>query len=130
MIKDRFYKDNPLITDIEALNRDLSKNAVVIYGTTEGNLLLAKYIMELPVSIEQNKILADKIYEGKNLRFITAWPNPHNTKRGFLIYTAQRAEDIPGINSVFHGPTDYVIAEQLKILHSGDYKKDKYNWIF
>ena len=43
MIKDRFYKDNPLITDAQALKRDLSNHAVVMYGTTEGNLLLAKY---------------------------------------------------------------------------------------
>lgn len=130
MIKDRFYNDNPLITDAEALNRDLSKHAVVMYGTAEGNLLLAKYIKELPVSVEQNEIVADKVYEGENLRFITAWPNPHNAKRGFLIYTAQKAEDIPGINSVFHGPTDYVIAEQLKILHSGDYEKSEKIWKF
>ena len=129
-IKDMFYKENPVITDSEALSRDLSVHAVVMYGTPEGNLLLAKYMKGLPFSIEHDKIMADKVYERENLRFITAWPNPHNNKRGFLIYTAQNAEDIPGINSVFHGPTDYVIAEQLKILHSGDYKKDKENWIF
>ncbi len=130
MIKDMFYKDNPLITDAEALNRDFSKHAVVMYGTAEGNLLLAKYLRELPVSIKQDKITADKEYEGENLRFITAWPNPHNAKRGFLIYTAQKAEDIPGINSVFHGPTDYVIAQELEVLHSGDYKKETESWIF
>ncbi len=129
-IKDMFYKDNPLITDAEALKRDLSKHAVVMYGTVEGNLFLAKYIKELPFRIEHDKVVADKIYQGENLRFITAWPNPHNAKRGFLIYTAQKAKDIPGINSVFHGPTDYIIAEQLKILHSGDYKKEDENWTF
>jgi hypothetical protein len=129
-LKDMFYKDNPLIADKEALKRDLSKHAVVIYGTTGGNLLLAKYIKELPFSIEQDKVVADKVYEGENLRFITAWPNPDNTKRGILIYTAQKAEDIPGINSVFHGPTDYVIAQELKILHSGDYEKSGKTWIF
>lgn len=130
MIKDRFYKDNPLITDQEALKRDLSNHAVVIYGTAEANLLLANYVEELPIVLEQNKVVADKVYKGENLRFITAWPNPHNTKRGFLIYTAQKAADIPGINSVFHGPTDYVIAQELKILFSGDYKKENGNWIF
>lgn len=130
MIRNRFYKENPLMTDEEALKGDLSKHAVVMYGTVEGNLLLAKYIRELPVSIQKDKIVADKAYAGENLRFITAWPNPLNSKRGFLIYTAQKAEDIPGINSVFHGPTDYVIAEQLNVLSSGDYKKDNENWIF
>jgi len=130
MIKDMFYKENPLLTDTEALKRDLSKHAVVIYGTAEGNLLLEKYMKELPVSIGHDKIVADKTYEGENLRFITAWPSPENAKRGFLIYTAQKAEDIPGINSVFHGPTDYVIARELAVLHSGDYKKDDKIWVF
>jgi len=36
----------------------------------------------------------------------------------------------PEINSVFHGPTDYVIAQELKVLHSGDYKKDEEGWKF
>ncbi len=130
MIKDRFYRNNPLITDKEALHRDLSKHAVVMYGTKEGNLLLAEFIKEMPVSIERDKILADRAYEGENLRFITAWPNPYNPDRGLLIYSAQQAMDIPGINSVFHGPTDYVIAQERKVLHSGDYKKDKEGWKF
>lgn len=130
MIKERFYQNNPLITDKEALDWDLSKYAVVMYGTPEGNLLLTKYIGELSVTIEKEKISADKVYEGENLRFITAWPNPQNPNRGFLIYSAQRAEDIPGINSVFHGPTDYVISQELKVLHSGDYIKDKEGWKF
>ena len=129
-IKNMFYQNNPLITDVEALKQDLSNHAVVMYGTTDGNLLLAKYIKGLPFSIEHDKVVADKVYLGENLRFITAWPNPHNAKRGFLIYTAQKAEDIPEINSVFHGPTDYVIAEQLKILHSGDYEKSNKYWQF
>jgi hypothetical protein len=129
-IKAMFYQDNPLITDEEALKWDLSNHSVVMYGTAEGNLLLAKYIGDLPVIIGNDKIVADRAYEGEHLRFITAWPNPQNTKRGFLIYTAQQAEDIPEVNSVFHGPTDYVIAKELKILKSGDYEKTGTTWTF
>ena len=130
MIKERFYEENPMITDAEALERDLSKHEVVMYGTIEGNLLIEKYREKIPVTLENDRIVADKVYEGEHLRFITAWPNPQNDKRGFLIYTAQKAEDIPGINSLFHGPTDYVIAQELKILHAGDYKKNGKTWIF
>ncbi len=129
-IKDMFYQENPLITDTEALKWDLSKHAVVIYGTAEGNLLLAKYIKELPVSIGRDKIIVDKTYEGESLRFITAWPNPNNPKKGILIYTAQKAEDIPGMNSIFHGPTDYVVARELEVLVSGNYKKNDKIWVF
>jgi len=74
--------------------------------------------------------VADKVYQGTDLRFISAWPNPQNPKRGILIYTAQQAGDIVGINSVFHGPTDYVVARGTTVLKAYNYKKNKDNWSF
>ncbi|MFQ5983206.1 MAG: hypothetical protein ACE5KS_07520, partial [Woeseiaceae bacterium] len=46
------------------------------------------------------------VYTGEDLRFITAWPNPQNPEKGVVMYAAQRAQDVVGINAVFHGPTD------------------------
>lgn len=84
---------------------------MVAYGTPSGNLLLKKYIDLLPVKIEKDKIIADTVYPGNGLRYITAWPNPQNSKIGIVIYTAQKADDIIGINSVFKGLTDIVIVK-------------------
>jgi len=64
------------------------------------------------------------------LLFITAWPDPQNPKRGVVIYTAQKAEDIIGINSVFHGPTDYVVAKGTDSLKAANYKKQNGQWSF
>ncbi len=47
-----------------------------------------------------------------------------------MIYTAQRAEDIPGINGVIHGPTDYVVARGREILKAGDYVNKSGKWTF
>jgi hypothetical protein len=127
-IKKRFYKDRPILTDKEALEKDLSKNSVVAYGTTNGNLFIAKYINEIPIKVESDKITADKVYKGTNLRFITTWPNPSNPERGMVFYTAQQSEDVLNINSVFHGPTDYVIAKATRILKSGNYTKKNGTW--
>lgn len=129
-VQQALYPNVPILTDVEALERDLSENAVVAYGTLEGNLLLARYAGELPVRIEADRIVADSVYRGHDLRLITAWPNPANPARGVLIYTAQRAEDIPGINSVFHGPTDYVVARGTDRLWEGDYVKSDGTWTF
>jgi len=82
----------------------------------------------VPVTIEPNSIVSDLEYEGTDLRFITAWPNPDNPRRGVLIYTAQRAQDVVGINSVTHGTTDYVIAQGETILGAGSYMKSKDQW--
>ena len=100
----------------------------MVYGTPTGNLWLKQYIVDLPVRIEPDRILVDKPYEGTHLRFITAWPNPENPQYPVVIYTAQQAEDVININSVFHGPTDYVVAQGRKILVSGNYIKQQGIW--
>ena len=129
-IQRRFYPQSPVITDAEAIKRDLSGNSLILYGTMSGNLWLKENVPKFPFTIEANRIVADKVYQGTDLRFISAWPNPQNPKRGILIYTAQQAGDIVGINSVFHGPTDYVVARGTTVLKAYNYKKNKDNWSF
>lgn len=129
-IQRQFFPGRPIMTDEEALQKDLSPYAVVIYGTPEGNRLLARLLPQLPVRFGKQRIMAGQVFEGDHLRFITAWPNPDNPEQGILIYTAQQAGDIPGINTLFHGPTDYVIAQGKKILKAADYRKEKGVWKF
>ena len=129
-IHDSFFTDSPILTDKDALNRDLSSNALVVYGTPKGNLWLSQNLPKLPVRIESDRIVAETVYQGNRLRFITAWPNPQNPKRGVVIYTAQKAEDIIGINSVFHGPTDYVVAKGEESLKAANYNKQNGQWSF
>lgn len=127
-IKDRFFQDSPIITDKEALQKDLSKNAVIAYGTPKGNLFIAKHIKKMPVQIESDRIVVDKIYKGNDLRFISAWLNPQNPEKGMVFYTAQRPEHVLQINNVFHGPTDYVIARGTDVLASANYNKKNQTW--
>jgi hypothetical protein len=126
----RFFPQSPVIMDAEAIGRDFSRNSLILFGTMNGNLWLKENAAKFPFTIEPNRIVADKVYEGTDLRFISGWPNPQNTKRGILVYTAQQAGNIAGINSVFHGPTDYVVAKQDTVLKADNYKKNKNNWSF
>jgi len=130
IIRDRFFAGRPVITDQEALQRDLSANSLVVYGSPTGNLWLAKLLPQLPVRIDPDRIVAEAEYRGTNLRFITAWPNPQNPEKGVVIYTAQRAEDVVDINAVFHGPTDYVIARGTEVLNAAHYTKADGRWNF
>jgi hypothetical protein len=66
---------------------------------------------------------ADKDYPGTDLRLIAGWVNPANPGKGMIIYTAQKAEDIPGINRIPHGMTQLVIARGQEILKHGFFKK-------
>jgi len=123
-------RDVKVMTDAEALQADLSGSSLGVYGTPKGNLWLAKHIAALPVAIEPDGITADRLYKGSDLRFISAWPNPQNPQKGIVIYTAQRAEDIIGINAVMHGPTDYLVARGQTILRAADYVNKKGRWAF
>jgi hypothetical protein len=119
-----------IMADSEALADGLADSAVSVYGTPQGNLWLAKYMGQLPVVIEPNRITTDRVHDGSDLRFVTAWPHPSNPKLGMVVYTAQRAQDVVGINSVFHGPTDYVVAQGQTILQSGSYSGKDGTWTF
>ena len=123
-----FYKDRPILTDKEALQKDLSKNTIIAFGTPKGNLFIAEYIAGMPIKVESDRVVADKVYKGTNLRFISGWPNPRNPEKGMVFYMAQRPEDVPNINSIFHGPTDYVIARGREPLVSANYDKKNGIW--
>jgi hypothetical protein len=126
----RSFANADVITDSEALEVDLSSRSLIVYGTPDGNLWLAKHMKYLPVKIEVDKIVADTDYTGEHLRFMTAWPNPYNPRLGMVIYTACKAQDLIGINSIFHGPTDYLVASGDETLHAADYDKDGDKWSF
>ncbi|MCM1991258.1 DUF4932 domain-containing protein [Oceanirhabdus seepicola] len=128
--KDKLGEQAEIITDKEALEKDLSDKNLIVFGTLEGNLWLKRYSKAFPFKIEEDKITADKVYKGNNVRFITSMPNPINKNKGMIIYTAQKAKSIIGINSVFIGPIDFVIAEDTKEINSGYYIKENGIWRF
>jgi len=130
IIKDMFWSEAELIDDVDALEKDLSDYIIVAYGTMEGNLWLNHYKEQFPFQVKDDSIMANEEYEGTDLAFITAMANPQNYKNPLIIYTAQNSDDIVDINSVYHGGTDYIIANDTKEVHSGFYDKNKEEWSF
>ena len=125
-----FYKKAVILSDDEALKQDLSGKTVVVYGTMTGNSWLASLSADLPFKLESDRIMADKEYPGEHLRLIAAWPNPKNEEKGIVIYTAQQAADVVGINGVFHGPTSFVVATGTDILQADNYVRRDGKWTF
>jgi len=126
--KNHFFPQAEIMKDADALKKDLSNYFIIAYGTINGNLWLDHYKNVFPVQINADNIMADKEYIGTDLSFISALPNPQNYKNPLLVYTAQKSEDI--LHRILHGPTDYVIAKDIKELHSGNYDKNKDKWTF
>ncbi|WBW97501.1 S41 family peptidase [Oceanirhabdus sp. W0125-5] len=123
MLEKNLNMNIDVITDEQALNKDLSEYNVIVYGTMEGNLLLSKYKDNFQFKIEQEKIKIDgNEYMGNAYRFITAVQNPQNNDKALIIYTAQKESDIVDINNTNHGMSAYHLFVGEEVVASGYYE--------
>ena len=123
-LRDRFFKNAEILTDEQALARDLSSYSVLAYGTLTGNKWLAKYRDSIPAMAA----LA-AVPDAGPLRLIAVLANPQNPKLGAVAYTATEASAVAGINALFAGPTAYVIGKGTEVLKSGDYRRRDGAWV-
>jgi hypothetical protein len=92
---------------------ELTGHEVVLYGSPTSNLLVDDLLKRNGWRVSPEEIfVADKHFVGPSLILIACRPNPGDGYRGVLLYTAARDEDLVGVNGVFHGPTDWVVARR------------------
>ena len=128
-IRDRLLKDSEILTDVEALSRDLSRSPVIAYGTLAGNKWLERYREGIPALAEFQTPEIQAMSGGDPLRLIASFPHPQNPKLGALVYTATDAASVAGINSLMHGSTAYVIGRGTMVLKTGDYAERAGRWV-
>jgi len=92
-------------------------------------LVLDKYLDQIPLAINRNRVTANRTYEGDDYQLITGWINPLNKNRKMTIYTAQNIEMLNNINQVSLGDSNYVIAKNYKPVKYGNYKRIMKVWI-
>lgn len=128
--RNMFSFEIKIITDDEALKIDLSNSDIVIFGTTNGNLFLKKYIDNIPIKITDSYIISNKIIKGTELQLVTSWTNPFNDKKAMIIYTAQKVDNIKNFNfSANKDQYHYWIAENLIPINIGNYEKNSRVWM-
>ncbi|HQQ68054.1 MAG TPA: DUF4932 domain-containing protein, partial [Candidatus Cloacimonadota bacterium] len=119
------------VSDQTALDMDLSKKTLCLYGAWGTNLIMEKFKQDMPFEILPDRIIADKAYEGTQLRIALCLPNPLNNKLGMCIYTAQSAEAMKSSNAIFHGPEDWYVSDSdIEVLGSGSFKNKDGRWSF
>ena len=124
-------KESIVISDSIALNMSLDEYGILCYGTMDNNLFLSHNKNTLPFQIENGVLFADKEYRDPDLIFITCVPNPQNNKRGMIIYTALKSNNIININNYSHGSCDYHIFNGGQTaLTEGYYSKKSTLWKF
>lgn len=123
--------DAQAVTDSEALAMDLKNRPLYLYGAWGTNLVLEKFKSILPFKIDENGIMADKRYEGRDLRIALCLLHPLNPKLGIVIYTAQNTRAMKNSNSFFHGPEDWCVTNaDLEILGQGNFNDKAEVWRF
>ncbi len=117
----RFFKNAELLDDQQAIGRSLAGADLIVFGTPE-HAWLVRLRERLPFRYEDGSVVLEgRRFTGTHLRVICAIRHPDDAQRRALLYTAAHAEDIAGINGVFHGPTEWVIADGARTLAAGSF---------
>jgi tetratricopeptide (TPR) repeat protein len=133
--KDKFGYNLPCKKDTEVSEGELKENNLVLFGTPTSNKVMRALSDYLPIKIWEKRIeVGSKSYDGEKTGVIMLIPNPFNEEKFVLIYTSYNPKLQLEAQSVFHGPTDYVIFSEepeknLSILEEGFfYKRSGRRW--
>ena len=102
-------KDAKIVSDTTALKMDLSDYNLSVWGTPKGNKFLQKYFREIPLLIEDTRVIAENIYEGTGYGILIGWVNPLNKDKTMAIYTGQSPYDVIDFNTIPNGAGNYHI---------------------
>lgn len=121
---DRLFNipDSMIIPDTVAMSMKFVNKDIVCYGSIYGNLWIKDHLKDFPIEITPDYIKGKEVHKGKNQRLLTSWFNPDSNGNYIRLYTSQRSEEVLNINYVFHGPTNYVIADsEYNPMENGNY---------
>jgi hypothetical protein len=114
----------------EVGEEDLSTRSLILYGTPRSNPVLARMLEGFGWRVAEDGIHLDgRQFEGRGLALIACKPHPRDDKQAVTVYTAGRDEDLVNLNSLFHGPTDWIVARHVgggrfEEVASGDFPRD------
>jgi hypothetical protein len=117
-IRDRFFKGAGIATALPD-DKDLAGRTLIVFATP-ADPFVQRYGARLPFRYADGAVDVDgRRFTGAHLRVIAAVRNPADASRAALLYTAAHLPDLVDINGVFHGPTEWVVADGRQPLASG-----------
>ena len=128
-------------SDRELTGQDIQTCTIYIYGSPQNHSLFQQVRDQLPIRFEDDGIVVGrKKFMGQDTGAIFVCPNPLSPEHRLVIYGTVSPQALTDMNSIFHGPTDYVIfnnttrhfsevndADRFLLLGSFD-KSDPANW--
>ena len=127
-------------SDRELTEQDIQTRTICIYGSPENHSFFQRVRDQLPIVFEDDGIIVgNKKCRGRDVGAIFVCPNPLNPEHQLLIYGTVSPEALKNMNAIAHGPTDYVVfnnvtrqfggkaSDQFLLLGSFD-KSDPAHW--
>ena len=126
-----FFADKPLV---DPASRIATGTGIVAYGSPSTNPVVAGAMQLGGWKISEDGIeLGGKKFAGKHLVLIATWFRGDDPTNGMAIYAAANERDLVGINSVRHGPNDWLVARRdgtrYTVIEAGDWPVDAGAWV-
>lgn len=113
-VHDQFFSAAALVEPIDPPGLVSLRTHIILYGSPPSNPFLSTFLQKNHLQVTPTGIsVAGKHFTGDHLVLIACRPHPTDMYHGVLVYTAARDADLIGVNSLFHGPTDWVVANRL-----------------
>ena len=109
----QFMADAPRFAVEEMSWEKLVDRTVVLYCAVSDEMV-ATLLGRGDIEIAADSITVNgRTIEGENLVLIACQPHPLAADRGVLLYVAHDSANLIGINNIYHGPTDWVVARRI-----------------
>jgi hypothetical protein len=121
----RFRKDldaaRAIKSDRELTETDIQTRTIYIYGSPENHSFFQRVRDQLPIVFEDDGIVVgNKKCRGRDVGAIFVCPNPLSPEHRLVIYGTVSPEALNDMNSIFHGPTDYVVFNNVTRQFGGE----------
>lgn len=121
-----------VLSDSAALASNLNKKNIVTTGNQSINLWINENKEYLPFGINENAIITNKEYPGKNLMLTICMPSPFNPGRGWYLFIAQSIEAYDKVNTenqaFFY--SDWSLLDSSGVISSGNFIKKEGTWSY
>jgi len=119
-IRDRFFAKAAMYGEKD-LPAAFAGTSLLVYATPS-HPWFESHRKQLPFTFGDGVVAIDgREFRGRRLRVITAMRNPDDAAQRVVLYAATATRDLVGINGVFHGPTEWLVADGDTVLASGSY---------
>lgn len=94
----------------ELTGDDLTNRTIYIYGSPSNHSLFRQVRTMLPIVFEADGVVVgNRKCLGRDVGAIFVCPNPFNVEHRLVVYGTVSPGSLREMNAVFHGPTDYVV---------------------